>query len=1385
MAKTPADHRSTRYTQSFVGGEGSPAELRLQLTKQRQFLSIEAGEVSDLAGLDVVRPWRRADPSVPLDVGIDQSLQPITQAFTSLFEGNGVRVFVGVATSSKPVSNFHIVIASGNVPAYIRIGTGAYSSMFGGGGWPKYLADGGANCMAWEPKTIETDQGSDSYKDAHGLPFRITGIKTRENPNDTIEIDHDLESLSSAFTISVTRSSNHRGIIVTDGREFRLLQGGKYKSTPLLVVDEAQKGDIWRMVRISNSRMLLVSENNIPRVITLEGEQPTQLLCAHDNCTYALATGVLSHAYAFSTAIHDEAVDQDHLVARVSESAAKDFSAVVIDRVNVQQVTVETESAGISNASNDATVQIEHMGRGMSRYAGPPPIITSVTDDAGPNEAIFIENANPSEPNVPRPNIGKHAVLIGLLDLETNAKSPLFYAGTGSTNVNGGREHIMDEPTNQRRINLKFRRGMFMVPHRSQLIQVYRKLANGSDYFLEKEFPAICIGSASFGEYTEDAGDTLDSFRVVLSMSDDSLRNQPILGLNDKVRGVPPAGRDIAVLSDTGTVLIAGKTNLDRFKDPIWGDGRYKYNWPKVNSDNVVHFSRTDVLDPENFPPTIRNQIQLSKISDKFQRFVQAGEDVLAVMSEGVYRLTSGGSLGVSRRVVGETGIGTPWPDSVISVRQKAMWVGASNVYLYDRTAEGTDREALVTVGDDLYPWIRSAAKDGDNIKCVFDPRRQVVIIRRIRTDGTFQDIELSFRGSSSSFMEDRHGADFVPSPYAGAVDQDHSILYAVGDQGDVREIGRETEVGDSHPYDTFEQQVVLDGTHTIDDTSVAKVAAFGTAMVGDAIRFKSTNGAVDEQVRKLKSLTLVASSEVVSTDAEDPSIVMLDSRNGILAYRDATTNFLHFRKITIADSGVVTIAAGGYIPTAMNAGSLTVTAWRRGFVVSCSLATDDPIAGVVSIRDGVMHFMTPSGYTQLETATTVIFMESISIDANNILQLWHRNVGAGYNIEIVAINIGDDGSIKAPEAANIEVLGSVNSDMEIARLSDTMALVGRLNDGGGAVYVTTHSFNGEATTQEGAGSLLTAHITSPISITRLTDSTFIVVFSANAVAYATHGTVDVDTDSATYGDITWGSTLTWTPPGLTSIAIVKAARMTATRVTAIYRYNITGGFKAVTFNISGTTITASDSVQVTTSATNTAEATMVSLSETHWIAAVSDNADDIEVFTGMIIGPDGLPTKTAQVYGPPDKLAFDAVPGLAEGDTMIIGSVPFRIRFAPVIGSKARNTKLLDGISAWIKPDGRTVTTTKEITAKIRRNLADSDEVLNRTEQTEVTIPIKAPSEVSSQDEDFFADIHVSGKMLELEISNDDADTGLSIVTLAGVVKETGDMQGDRSTTG
>ena len=121
MAKISAKHVATRYLQRLVGGEGQSLDLKLQLTKQRQFLSIDRGEVSDMAGIDVIRPWRRADPSVPLNVQIDSSLRPITQAFPSVFDGHGTQVFVGVTRDTVALGQSALIAAdaSGDIPSYV------------------------------------------------------------------------------------------------------------------------------------------------------------------------------------------------------------------------------------------------------------------------------------------------------------------------------------------------------------------------------------------------------------------------------------------------------------------------------------------------------------------------------------------------------------------------------------------------------------------------------------------------------------------------------------------------------------------------------------------------------------------------------------------------------------------------------------------------------------------------------------------------------------------------------------------------------------------------------------------------------------------------------------------------------------------------------------------------------------------------------------------------------------------------------------------------------------------------------------------------------------------------------------------------------------------
>ena len=253
------------------------------------------------------------------------------------------------------------------------------------------------------------------------------------------------------------------------------------------------------------------------------------------------------------------------------------------------------------------------------------------------------------------------------------------------------------------------------------------------------------------------------------------------------------------------------------------------------------------------------------------------------------------------------------------------------------------------------------------------------------------------------------------------------------------------------------------------------------------------------------------------------------------------------------------------------------------------------------------------------------------------------------------------------------------------------------------------------------------------------------------------------------------------------ALRIYKVLMVSSTKGVFCWHDSTDNKVKLQGFRISGSTLVLSGNGSInllsvgnaTTHAIN-----MAVVNVNNFIVAYRDPADsdNVKILDGLVYDSDDKVTvsnfglRTAF-----SALVFDAVPGLAEGDEFMIGAVPFRMKFAPIMGDRARNGKRLDGVSVWAKPSGRNATTTKKIQLHVYRNFDTSREKLNYNDDTELEIAIKAPSEVSTVDEDLFVGLAVEGKAIELELENLDTDTGLELVNVAGIVKETGDLTEDR----
>ena len=263
---------------------------------------------------------------------------------------------------------------------------------------------------------------------------------------------------------------------------------------------------------------------------------------------------------------------------------------------------------------------------------------------------------------------------------------------------------------------------------RATHIQIYRTIEDGVSYFLERNLPISRDGN------------WIENGTVDLKLSNAALINRPPLNpLEESAGGLPPIGRKVTSIS--GITIIAGKAE-DEHVDPVLlsdkaadtpgAEHQHEIEWPNVEDDNTVYPSSLIGFFPESFNPSDKRR--LSDIGDGFQNFGTAGNIAVAVMREGAYRLKIVGTA-LLKTTIGERGIGTPWPESVVSVGKFVMWASPRGIIAYDTLFDqGTGGyQYLVSVsGESLEKWLSEAYRLGEEVYCGYDARDDILRVRRV-----------------------------------------------------------------------------------------------------------------------------------------------------------------------------------------------------------------------------------------------------------------------------------------------------------------------------------------------------------------------------------------------------------------------------------------------------------------------------------------------------------------------------------------------------------------------------------------------------------------------------------------------------------------------------
>lgn len=1339
MPRTDATLSENLYTQEFLVVTDRGPVMKLDVSNQKQFLSIDKGEFSDLAGIDVTQPWRRLDPRRPID-GTERLIhtdQPVVESvIPSDFRGQGVWSFHG----RDGTTNHGIKVTT---VTNIVVGDQYASAQSPAFQFPAFLP-GTSTVTIFKRNAVD-----ETYE---VTVHRITGL-TDDGKKITFEpalaeipdATHDIE-----FTILSVQTYDRRGLWITNGKKFFLFQNSVYLAGAFMNNQLVDKGAEWRGARISGNRFMFVSDRGAPRVVTLVGDRAESPIVCGINATLDSSGLVITLVSAFIDYVF---ADGDTVEITVAGAGAVLGVYEIVSRTN-SAITLRT-SAG-TTSTTDFSFCVNRRKNDPISLAGPMPPFGGTDPQTGP-----IESTQDVVEDHPRFSIsggggsvtaGTTAVKIRVVDLATGAVS----AFTQVSESQGGLTKTVSEND---RVSLTLNTspvgsGKFAgIADRIHVVQVYRQLSAGTDYHLETEMP--------YGKAKE------PGFLMHLTLSDADLGNKPILLSNDVLKGPPPAGRDIAVLGDTRTVLIAGKTDIDNFTNPSING--IEFRWPTIDNDNVIHFSRPDAFEPENFPPALTNQIQISKTGDRFQRFVASGDEVLAVMEQGVYRFLSGGRIGVQRRVIAETGLGTPWPKSVIAIEKLALWITPNNIYTYDAEAINFDQNPLRAIGYQYRNWLREAFDLGDEIQSFYDPQRRVIVIRRIKVDGAFQDIEHSLDTGNSTFVDDRVGLTMAASVNVRN-DEGAARLYAIDQSGAVFEIGRELRVGDSHPYDGKDASFTLDVSYTTTDEQIAKNGAFSKHMLGDSIRVTSTVAARDGQVRKIVERRNAGSvvEHHSSGNADFNIAVMLKDDTGMIAYRNVTNTRFEIAKMGIDSTGAPTIDTK-FVGAKDPLGIGLIALEGNRFVLVHSTTAAKPDINLYEFNGVVIK--------ELDNKTLTSPTASAAEPTLALLSSRHVLIGVldtGFKVANASM-VGNTMSINS-DLVTIET--SAVSPIKLLTMSDGVVVAAYREATSGNCRVLKISGSGPTFVQ-GAESTFVATGAAEIALDRIDDNNFIISYTDGSACSVRVGTLD----AADPPNITYGTSVQLFPAAATDFAI---SVVSPVKAIAVYRQTSSSILEARGIEISGTTLVAD--VSAPNIATNGQFPALMDLgTQEHQMVAYRDDNDSghgtilpisirgtSSVSTGVLIG------------GTADQLIFDKpIIGLAEPDKIDIGAVPFRVRFAPILGDRVRNLKQLDGVSVWAQPNGKTVTTPKTMTVKAFIDLSDVAAQLDIDGKTSLTVPIKAPTEVDTLDEELYVTLDVEGKAIELELSNNDANLGISLVNVAGVVRDKGELEGDRSATG
>jgi len=316
----------------------------------------------------------------------------------------------------------------------------------------------------------------------------------------------------------------------------------------------------------------------------------------------------------------------------------------------------------------------------------------------------------------------------------------------------------------------------------------------------------------------------------------------------------------------TGAYPISARDNAGQLELEAPGPGEnltavygyiqrpYELDWPFIESDEHIHYSRTDTFAPESF---LTRTLTISNTGDKLRDIVRVGPYVAVIMSEGIHLLyVDSGELLCD--TVSAAGDGTPWEHSVVVFENNVVWATPTGPRLMVVSNAADDRGHRGVIGQldqdgRMRQWFEAAYAAGETIDVGLDTLNGAIRFRRTIDANTFQVLQYSYRTNHWTKLDDDNGVAYARSSYAGDDEEEAAVIYSVTAEGNVFEVNYQ---GIEHPYDDYNvEDTTLGGGWTSTTTKIEKLAQFHASMIGDMVRFTSVaNEAVDGAGRVIRN---------------------------------------------------------------------------------------------------------------------------------------------------------------------------------------------------------------------------------------------------------------------------------------------------------------------------------------------------------------------------------------------------------------------------------------------------------------------------------------------------------------------------------------------------